>query len=286
MFKIRIFALFTLFFQGVLLAEESHYSIAVGEEDKERLLILNEIYTPFTKQFVAKYVSPGDEVLEIGCGIGLVSQELSAIVGHHGYVLATDLNKEQLTVAQSLCNQEIHPHLEFRKLSAYELDSLKQKFDVVYMRFLLCHLPNPEEVIRQVKNVLKPGGRFIIEDLTGNHTLYSDPSSKGMEALYYTDKLQFEIQQSDDQYFSKLPSLLERHGFSVKAALKSHPELETTRKRKFLTYNLLSLKDALVNAGKITLSEYNAMYSEVEELVENSSTRIFSYELGQISATH
>ena len=280
----KYITLFLILFQGMIRAESGNYCIALGEEDKDRLMVLNEIYYPYTREFfVEPLISPGDQILEIGCGIGLVSQEIAKRVGETGYVLATDISEEQLRVAKSLVNDQIK-NLEFRKVSAYQLDSLDQKFDFVYVRFLLCHLPDTQAILRQVRQVLKPGGCFIIEDLTGNETFYSEPHVKGMEILQYFDKLQFEVQASDDHYFSKLPDMLKEEGFSVISSKKAHPLLDTLRKRKMLTYNLSSLKDALVNAGKIELADYHPMYLSVKELAEDCSIKVFSYELGQICA--
>lgn len=272
-------------FCGCIFADNGKYSIAVGEEDKDRLLIINEICNSFSSQFLKEHcISKGDQVLEIGCGLGIISQQLSQLVGQEGSVLATDLNEEQLCVARSLLNEPIHANLEFRQLAADEIESLDKKFDVVYIRFLLCHLPNPVEIISAVKNVLKPGGRFIIEDLTGNDTMYSIPQVKGMEILHYFDTLQFELQESDDHYFAKLPQLLEKEGYAVRLSERFHPVLDTLRKRKILTYNLSSLKDALLSANKITLAEYEDLYPIVEDLVYDLSVTVFSYEIGQICA--
>lgn len=275
---------------NLLLAEEdtvSKYAIAIGEEDKARLMIINEICNPFTSQFLHKcQVSAGDKILELGCGIGLVSQELAALVGATGSVLATDISGEQLAVAKSLLSNPVPENLKFQQLSAFDLDKLNEKFDVVYVRFLLIHVPDPQKVIRQVKNVLKPGGKFIIEDCIGNHTVYSIPNSRGMDVVKHFDQLQFELQKSDDRYFSKLPNLLQEEGFNATVISTIHPKLDSPRKRKMLTGGISSLKDALLTAGKITLEEYNLAYSAVQDLENDLSVEVFCYEIGQICATY
>ena len=51
-----------------------------------------------------------------------------------------------------------------------------------------------------------------------------------------------------------------------------------------LTYNLSSLKQALLEDSKITEEEYKAMYPLVEALENDLSVQVFSYELGEIQA--
>ena len=39
------------------------------------------------------------------------------------------------------------------------------QYDFAFSRFLLTHLPNPLELLRQVYLSLKPGGRMLLEDI-------------------------------------------------------------------------------------------------------------------------
>jgi SAM-dependent methyltransferase len=277
-----------IFWNLPLAAEEtaSNYALAIGEEDKTRLTIINEIYNPFSFQFLHKcQIAPGDRVLELGCGIGLVSQQLALLVSTTGSVLATDISEEQLAIAKSLLSDPVPKNLKFQQLSVFDVDKLNEKFDIVYVRFLLMHIPDLQKVIRQVKNVLQPGGKFIIEDCVGNHTVYSIPHSKGMDAVKHFDQLQFELQKSDDQSCSKLPSLLQEEGFNVTVLPTIHPKLDSPRKRKMLTDGISSLKTALLMAKKITLEEYNLAYSAVQDLENDLSIEVYGYETGQICAT-
>ncbi len=271
--------------QGVLCSGDGNYAIAIGETDRERLIILNEIYNPGTEAFLKSLpIKEGSKVLDIGCGIGLVSQKIASLVGATGSVLACDLHEEQLEIAKSLLPPKGIENLQFRKLSAYQIASLKEEFDVVYIRLLLVHLPNPERVIAEAKKILKPGGHLIIEDFTSNASMYSTPRCRGMEILQYLDQLQFEVQGSDDTYFSRLPALLEQEGFQVIKTQKNHPRLNSSRQRRELTLHLPVLKESLKIAGKITEEESMEMIPFLEQLEADLSIEVFSYEMGQIHA--
>ncbi|MFA5074996.1 MAG: class I SAM-dependent methyltransferase [Candidatus Babeliales bacterium] len=261
--------------------DSQHYAIAVGEEDKDRLLVLNEIYNPESFQLLKQYVEKGKNVLELGCGLGICSQYMAKLVGEKGSVLATDINQEQIDLAQKMKASELK-NLNFRKISALELEKLEQKFDVIYVRFLLMHLPNPEKILEQIKKVLSPNGKVIIEDVTGNYTLYSNPNTPAMEEVQRFDKLQFEIEKSDDCYFEQLPKLLVDYGFSIRLLTRAHPKLDTLHKRSMLSYNLSSLKSELIKANKITLKEYARVYPIVKEFEKREDVTVYSYELGQV----
>lgn len=265
--------------------EDTTYALATGESDKERLTILNEVYNPFSLSFFQSCgIKKGAAILELGCGIGLMSQALSSLVGKEGHILATDLSEKQLAVAHSLLPKGGIPNLQFQQLSALDIDALKERFDVVCARFLLIHIKNHQEIIQKIKSVLKPGGMLIIEDSTANSSLYSTPHTKGMETLHYVDKLQFEIQGSDEQYFTSLPQLLEAEGFTVSLFKKAHPKLVTPRERSMMTC-ISCLKDSFLSTLKVTPEEYEAMYRSVLELAQDTSVEIYYYELGQICAT-
>ena len=284
--KVFIFSFFLLSMVFVH-AKDSNYAIAVGGKDKDRLTVLCEIYNSSSEEFfVACPIMKGDKVLELGSGIGLVAEKLAEIVGESGHVLGIDISEEQLAIAKDRLLEKPIPQLEYKRLSVYDLDKLDEKFDVVYVRFLLVHLPNPQRVIQLVKSVLKPDGKLFIEDLTGNETLFSVPNKKGMEIVQYFDELQFEVQESDDKYFKKVPELLENAGYKVLLERRRHPKLDTPRKRTMLSYNLSSLKEALISAGKMTEKEYEKMYAEVKAFEKDTSVDIYSYELGQICAQY
>lgn len=289
--KFRILVIFSglLVFSSVF-SEDGNYALSTKGDDL-RLRNIEEIYEEaslggYSSDFTDRFgVKPGDRVLELGCGVGITSLKLASIVGEEGFVLGTDISESQLMIANSNLDHSRRKNLVFKKVSATDLREIDEKFDVVYVRFLLCHLSDPNQVISEVKKVLKPGGRFVIGDLTGNRTFYSIPNHIGMQMLQYLDKLQFEIQNSNDQIFDKLPQLLIEHGYTIQACIKVHPMLDTPSKRKMLTFNLQCQKNALFQAGKVNDEEWSQICKSVEDLEKNTSIKIFSYEVGHICAT-
>ena len=67
--------------------KKNTYCPKTGLEGSERLLILNETYNPSTFDLISEWAKPGMRVLELGCGLGLISNHLAECVGNEGSCL-------------------------------------------------------------------------------------------------------------------------------------------------------------------------------------------------------
>jgi SAM-dependent methyltransferase len=117
------------------------YAIKGGNSGRERLRVLSHVRQGATLGLLDKIgVRPGMSCLDVGCGGGEVSRELARRVGASGRVVALDMDSAQLeivraeTIAQKLLN------IDYRVADAGTPPSNLGRFDVVYTRFLLCHL--------------------------------------------------------------------------------------------------------------------------------------------------
>jgi SAM-dependent methyltransferase len=68
------------------------------------------------------------------------------------------------------------PRVDVRALTAEEIDFADSSFDVVYALVVFQHLARPEEVLRQMVRVLRPGGLLYLDFIlytsqTGSHDL-------------------------------------------------------------------------------------------------------------------
>ena len=162
--------------------DNSHYLHGTSTEEQSRLSKLNEMLNESPLREMN--LRPGDRILDVGCGLGQLSRGMARLAGPRGYVLGLDRSGDQISQAQALAAAEKESNLvEFRQGNAYPLELRTNEwktFDVVHTRFLLEHVREPLEVVRQMAQALKPGGRMILQD-DSHDILRLHPQPPGFE---------------------------------------------------------------------------------------------------------
>jgi SAM-dependent methyltransferase len=106
--------------------------------------------------------APGDWVLDIACGTGLVSFAAARAVGPRGHVLGVDLSGGMVAAAQQRAATHTPPNTRFERMDAEQLDLPDASFDVVLCALGLMYLPDPAQALREMRRVLRPGGRLVL----------------------------------------------------------------------------------------------------------------------------
>lgn len=111
-------------------------------------------------------VKPGESVLELGCGTGILTEYLAERVGRDGEVLGLDPMALRISMAQ----QRARPNLRFQIGSAYQLARFPDgSFDAILLNGGLHKLPDKQEPLRQFQRMLKAGGRLGIHTPSKDH---------------------------------------------------------------------------------------------------------------------
>jgi ubiquinone/menaquinone biosynthesis C-methylase UbiE len=118
--------------------------------------IVPAVFAPWVEALLGHTgLGPGQRLLDIACGTGIVARTAAGIVGDTGRVVGLDLNSSMLEVAQTL-----EPSIEWREGSAVDLPFPDQSFDVVTCQQGLQFFPNRLNAVREMRRVLAPGGRL------------------------------------------------------------------------------------------------------------------------------
>ena len=116
-------------------------------------------------------LNPGDKVLDLACGTGLVTFLAAARVGRHGEVHAVDISEGMLSRAAARYEAGYYPHVRFYKHDIVHLESLadvvKVKneggFDLITCASAFVLLDDPSTALRHWATFLKPGGRLVVD---------------------------------------------------------------------------------------------------------------------------
>jgi len=124
---------------------------------------------------LAAHVTPKMKVLEIGCGVGALTQE---IANTKALVHAIDISPDLLNIAKKRVSVS---NVTFQIANAYNLTFLDESFDTVIGSSVLHHL-ELDKALKEFYRVLKPGGTlYLTEPNTLNPHVYLERKIPGLK---------------------------------------------------------------------------------------------------------
>jgi ubiquinone/menaquinone biosynthesis C-methylase UbiE len=102
---------------------------------------------------------PGERVLDVACGTGLVSFSIVNAVGEDGAVVGTDISGEMVEAARRFAAERNIGNVGFERCDAEDLSLDDEPFDAALCGLGLMYVPNPVKALEEMGRLLKPGGR-------------------------------------------------------------------------------------------------------------------------------
>jgi ubiquinone/menaquinone biosynthesis C-methylase UbiE len=123
---------------------------------------LPAIAIPVSAELVrAADLQPGDLVLDVGCGTGLIARRAAETVGERGSVAGIDISPDMIAVATSLPVPAGAP-IDWHEGDATALPFPDESFDVVLCQLTLMFIEDRLTAIGEIHRVLAKGGRVLI----------------------------------------------------------------------------------------------------------------------------
>ncbi|MGN6664600.1 MAG: class I SAM-dependent methyltransferase [Solirubrobacterales bacterium] len=111
---------------------------------------------------------PGERLLEIGVGTGYYSLELAEWVGPEGTLELFDLQREFLDHVMGAAGERGLRNLVPTQGDATSLPHEDGSLDAVVLTAVLGEIPDRAGALREIRRVLKPGGRLVVGELFGD----------------------------------------------------------------------------------------------------------------------
>jgi ubiquinone/menaquinone biosynthesis C-methylase UbiE len=106
-------------------------------------------------------IRPGERVLDVACGTGLVTCRVARQVGEHGTVVGVDVAGKMVAYAQHVAANQRLRQVTWARMDAEELLLPDGTFDVALCALGLMYVPHPVKALQEMYRVLKPGGRAV-----------------------------------------------------------------------------------------------------------------------------
>jgi phosphatidylethanolamine/phosphatidyl-N-methylethanolamine N-methyltransferase len=103
-------------------------------------------------------IRPGDRILEVGVGTGINA----SLYPSNCHITGIDLSASMLDKARERVAREGLRNVRLIEMDAASLTFADDAFDIVYAPYLVSVVPDPVQVVREMRRVCRPGGKIII----------------------------------------------------------------------------------------------------------------------------
>ena len=241
----------------------SHYVIHGGVAGSKRMETVARAYWPTTLSLLQRAgIREGLTCLDLGCGAGEVSFQIAALVGSAGRVLGMDMDSVKLDIARKRAAREGAANIDFREGNALKW-SEDSVYDLIYVRFLLTHLPECQRVLPHLLRALRPEGVLVVEDIEISGFVSHPPNAAQDRFIdLYRDVVR--RRGGDADIGPKLLAML--HGAGVQDLNLSivYPEHKEGSGKDISVLTLIGISEALLEEKLIGESEIQTMLNEID----------------------
>jgi len=210
-----------------------------------------------------------NKILDIGTGAGEFISVLKDIFTD-AEIIGID------PYADSLKNAgEKFPDVQFKEMSAENLDFDDNRFDLVSMSMALHHLPEVDKSLLEMQRVVRPNGWIIINELFSNNLNKAQEVHKMYH--HFRSRIDRILNKSHNETFRKqeILNIVEKSGIKILFHFESHKNENLINSEADLQMRVEKMNDML---GEIKESpEYEELKPQIAEFLKKA--KLFGFEM-------
>jgi ubiquinone/menaquinone biosynthesis C-methylase UbiE len=144
------------------MSEVSYRSFSGTAAEIYERFFVPAIATPVSASLLAAAdLQPGERVLDVACGTGLIARLAAARVAPTGAVTGVDVAPDMIEEAKAASSTSA-PTIEWEVGDAASLPFDDERFDVVFCQMGLMFMEDRAGAVAEMRRVLTPGGRLVV----------------------------------------------------------------------------------------------------------------------------
>jgi SAM-dependent methyltransferase len=211
----------------------------------------------------------------------MVTALLAELVGPEGHVVGIDSSGAQLAQA---CDRlaAYRTSTGFLAASATNTGLPPGSFDLVYCRFLLIHLPDPERALREMWSLLKPNGILVCED--GDLTTSGSEPPSAFNAFADLWGRLGPAKGVDYTLGRRLFQMVRAAGFPAPEITFNQPVAARGENKRMLELSVAEAGPAFIDAGLITAEELERTLAEMRRMNQDETVLAIMPRMAQVWA--
>jgi len=197
------------------MVSKQDYLLGVNEAELERLRFQHWVWKKVTDNFFDRLgVKQGWKCLDVGSGPGFTSIDLRQRVGESGEVTALDPSEFYLDWLKNELAARGWSNVKCLRGRAEDADLPVRTYDLVFFRWVIGFVREPEKFIRQLVAVLKPGGIIALQDYW-YEGLSLFPRGTSFDRLPDIVRAYYRAGGGDPFVTGKIPGLFRKYGVKI-----------------------------------------------------------------------
>ena len=196
-------------------SQEKEYLFGTNEPELQRLKFQHEVWRPMTDPFLERLeVQKGWKCMDAGAGPGFVAMDLRDLIGDEGELTILEPSTFYINSFRAFAKEKNWTNIKYIQSIVEESELPENYYDLIFSRWVISFVPDPERFVSKLAAALKPGGILAIEDYNYDG-LGLFPMGGAWDEMPSIMKRYYKSGEGDPYVASKLPGIYRKCGLEL-----------------------------------------------------------------------